>query len=295
MTQLIVNADDFGLTEGVNRGIVQSHAGGIVTSTTLLANGAAFRSAVEMSREAPRLAVGVHLNLTQGSPVSSPQTVAALVNARGEFHFTPGQLWKALATRQIPARQIEEELGAQVSKVLEAGIKPTHLDGHMHVHLLPKISEVVVRIARRFGIAGVRCPVEQSSEILRGLRNTSENRIGQFKRGGIAFAVSFFARRLKKKLGREGLLCPSHFWGVTRTGFLDTAVLLAILRSLPDGSSELCCHPGYWSTALEQAGGELTLQREVEMQALVSSEVKSLIEAKAIRLATYADLSDPAR
>ena len=288
MKQLIVNADDFGLTEGVNRGIVEAHADGIVTSTTILANGAAFEAAVAMSRKLPSLAIGVHLNLTQGPPVAPPESVQALIDARGELHLSPSQLWRAIAMRRVPALQIETELRAQVKKVLAAGLTPTHLDGHMHVHLFPVVSDAAIQIAGEFGMRAVRCPLERTR--LKGLGKGLE----EIKRGGIAFSVSQLARRLRSKLEKAGLAYPSHFFGTRQTGSLDRESLLEILESLPDGTSELCCHPGYSNADLEKAGGELTFQREDELLALTSVEAKALIHSRAIRLTTYRALAQPA-
>ena len=160
MKQLIVNADDFGLTNQVNRGILEAHRHGIVTSATLMANGEAFESAVEIARHAPDLGVGIHLNLTQGIPVSPAHTIRTLVDKRGRLYLSPGRLWRGVVTRQVSLDDIHTELRAQIAKVRRAGISPTHLDGHKHVHVLPGISKVVIRLAGDFGIRSVRSPVD---------------------------------------------------------------------------------------------------------------------------------------
>src|SRR5262245_60514883 len=140
MKELIVNADDFGLTQQVNRGILDAHHDGIVTSTTLLANGGSFDEAVSMSRQAPQLGVGVHLNLSEGNPVSRASEIPSLVDSRGALHLTPGRLWAGIVKRKVSLSDVERELLAQVRKVIRAGISPTHLDGHKHVHVLPGVS-----------------------------------------------------------------------------------------------------------------------------------------------------------
>ena len=122
MIQLVVNADDFGLTQSVNAGIVEAHGHGILTSTTLLANGAAFDGAVEAARNARGLGVGVHLNLTEGRPVSNPRDVPSLVNAGGELYGGPGGVMRRLLVGQMRLEEVEREFAAQIEKVRRAGI-----------------------------------------------------------------------------------------------------------------------------------------------------------------------------
>lgn len=160
MRLLVVNADDFGLTESVNRGILEAHTRGILTSTTILANGAAFDSAAALARQAPDLGVGVHLNLTEGRPVASPAEVSSLLNEHGRFLRSAAALMRKVLTGRLRADEIERELSAQIEKVQRADIRVTHLDGHKHVHMLPGILPVVLRVAQRYGIPAMRWAVE---------------------------------------------------------------------------------------------------------------------------------------
>src|SRR5262245_42987845 len=151
MKRLIVNADDFGLSEGINRAVVLGHRQGIVTSATLMANGGAFATAVEMARTAGSLGIGVHLNLTEGAPVSTPSAIPGLVDARGLFAHTVEQLgWKVLRGT-LRLLDIEREFRAQIEKVLAAGVAVTHLDSHKHVHLIPALCHMVLRLATEYG------------------------------------------------------------------------------------------------------------------------------------------------
>jgi len=160
---LIVNADDLGWTEGVNRGILESFNHGIVTSTSLLANGAAFAGAVQAARSAPGLAVGVHLNLTDGPPLANREAVASLLNNAGEFASSPESLLLRRARRSLLLEDVESEWDAQIQKVRNAGISPTHLDGHKHVHMLPGLFEVALKLAKRHQIGAIRVSLEASS------------------------------------------------------------------------------------------------------------------------------------
>jgi hopanoid biosynthesis associated protein HpnK len=291
MKQLIVNADDFGLTEAVNAGIIQAHAEGIVTSTTIMATGAAFDAAVSASRHAPRLGVGVHLNLTEGPPLSPPRSIPTLVDANGRLHLNPGRLLRALAARQVSLTEIEAELRCQIAKVFAAGIRPTHLDGHKHMHLLPGVSEIVIRLAREFTIPSIRCPQEcmPSLRMLRRRRNSRTEVVKQFL---VARVVSAFAQRFTRQLAEAGLLRAAYFYGLSQTGFLQAQEVIDILTCLPDGVSELMCHPGYVDGDLVNSGTRLLTEREIEIQALTAPMVKRLVADQGIVLISYQQLEE---
>ena len=289
MRQLIVNADDFGLTRAVSSGIIDAHRDGIVTSTTLMANGVAFEAAVSMSRRAPRLGVGVHLNLTSGEPVSDALAIPSLVDRKGRLHLTPGRLLRALVARQVNLFDVESELRRQIAKVLRAGIVPTHLDGHKHVHVLPGVSDIVIRLAKEFSIPSVRCPREVPPALPTSLRSGKFRNaaIKQYVVGRIVFR---FASAFQEKLGKAGILFPAHFYGLSQTGFLHTQSILDILGSLPDGVSELMCHPGYVDADLLRAGTRLLGQRQVEIEALTAAPVRKLVADREIQLMNYGQL-----
>ena len=295
MRQLIVNADDFGLTEQVSRGILDAHREGIVTSATLMANGGAFDAAVSMSRRAPRLGIGVHLNLTEGEPVSPVLRIPSLVDRSGRLHSTPGRLLQALVRRQVSLADVETELRAQINKVFRAGISPTHLDGHKHVHILPGVSEIVIRLAQEFSIPSVRCPQEEAPAFASLLRAGRNSGVAAAKQYVVGRAVSRFARGFKLKLAEAGLLFPAHFHGLTQTGFLDARSIQSILDDLPEGISELMCHPGYADARLVETGTRLLAQREIEVQALKAFHVRKLLVDRGIRLASYRELGVPAQ
>jgi chitin disaccharide deacetylase len=286
--RLIVNADDFGMTEGVNRGILDSHQHGIVTSTTLLATGAAFESAVAGAREHPRLGIGVHLNLSEGHPVSPPSKILSLVNSQGHLHLTPGKLCFAILTGRARMSEIEAELRAQITKVMNAGIIPTHVDGHMHVHVLPGVSNAVVKVAQEFQIPAVRCPVEPTT----ALRATKARNESLSKRRLISLAVSANALRLRRMVQSAGLACPARFYGIFATGYLDTQAIAQILQFLPNTADpcELMCHPGYIDAALADTGGDLQQQRETERAALTSPDTLRELSSNGISLVTYREL-----
>src|SRR5215471_3631297 len=265
MKQLIVNADDFGLTKRVSEAIVEAHRHGIVTSTTLMANGAAFEAAVASSRQMPRLGIGAHLNLSEGMPVSPALRIPSLVNDRGRLYLTPGRLWKAIVRRRVSLADVETELRAQIAKIKRAGILPTHFDGHKHVHILPGVSDIVIRLAREFSVSSVRCPLEEPPRLFDISDSQRTSRVSVLKQFLVGRGVSALARRLRQKLAEAELACPTHFYGISETGFLDSRGILEVLRQLPEGTSELMCHPGYVDAELARTGTRLLGEREIEV------------------------------
>ena len=293
MKQLIVNADDFGLTEQVSRGILHAYREGIVTSTTLMANGGGFDAAVSISRRAPHLGVGVHLNLTEGVPVSPALRIPSLVDHNGQLHLSPGRLLQALVTREVDLADVETELWWQIWKVFDAGISPTHLDGHKHIHVLPGISDIVIRLAKEFSIRSIRCPLEVATKLSK-MQGNGASRSATVKQYFVARTVSTFAQRFKKKLAKAGLLSPARFYGLSQTGFLDARSIQEILRGLPEGVSELMCHPGYLDADLAKTGTRLLVQREIEIRGLTALPVRSFVTGHGIQLVSYERVEAPA-
>jgi predicted glycoside hydrolase/deacetylase ChbG (UPF0249 family) len=289
MRQLIVNADDFGLTEQVSRGILDAHREGIVTSTTLMANGRGFDAAVSIGRREYGLGIGVHLNLTEGLPVSPAANISTLVNRQGRLHLNPRRLLQGIMTRQVNLAEVEMELWRQITKVLAADILPTHLDGHKHVHILPGVGDIVIRLAQEFSIPSIRCPSEAALRIPASRQSRSSWTMAA-KQYLVGRTVSVFARRFQEKLAKGGLCSPAHFYGLSQTGFLDALDILQILAGLPEGTSELMCHPGYLDADLAKTGTRLLAERETEVRALTAHEVKRLVADRGIQLISYRQL-----
>ncbi len=244
---LIVNADDFGLARDVNLGIVEAHTCGILTAATLMATGAAFAHAAELARANPTLDVGCHLSLVNASSALPPH---------GPLPSTVPRLAAAVALGRV---RVLEELRAQVRKLLDAGLAPSHLDTHKHTLLLPQVAEAVARISEESGIRWVRRPL----------------------------AVPVLGARLRRALRRRGCRLTDRFVGLRQTGRLDVASLIRLLRSLPAGLTELMCHPGILGAELRAAPTRLKESRQRELEALTSPEVKRAVEECAIRLVNY--------
>jgi hopanoid biosynthesis associated protein HpnK len=290
MRKLIVNADDFGLTAKINQAIIDGHCYGLISSTSLLANGEAFESALALSRQAPRLGVGVHLNLTEGKPVAPASRIPSLVNGQGFFARKPASLWRAMILGRVTTVDIEKELRAQIEKVLAAGIVATHLDSHKHVHALPVLGRMGIRFARQYGIPAVRCVAERWSALSCLLGRFPHAKMTIFRQLLNSCMLAVVSRGWSRQLRRTGVACAEHFYGLTPTGFLDEELLREILCHLEDGTSELMCHPGFVDKALRQTPTRLLEQREMEYQALTRPGIKLLAKDLGIQLVNYGDL-----
>jgi chitin disaccharide deacetylase len=291
---LIVNADDLGWAEGVNRGIAEAHRNGIVTSASLLANGAAFASAVELARTTPALGVGVHLNLSDGKPVSPIEKVSSIVTDQGVFAGGAEALLLRVARRNLRLQEVEREWESQIQKVSDAGIHPTHLDGHKHIHMLPGLFEITVRLAKRHGIGAVRVSHEAST--LRSALSSGEthNSGTVMKQGVQARVLKLLARDARALAERAGIATTDYFCGIAQTGELTIEGMKHLLLNLPEGTTEVMCHPGYMDEELEKSATRLQDSRPVEVEILTHVEVRNLVASQGIRLIDYAFLAQKA-
>jgi len=270
--QLVVNADDFGFTRDVNQGIVEAHRQGILTATTLMANGDAFDDAVRLARENPGLDVGAHLVLIGGVALS----------VRGnKLPPTVPRLLAAIASRRI---HIYDELAAQVRRILDAGLALTHLDTHKHTHLAPPVLDAVARVAEEFGIRWVRRPFDLPLTAARG-------GAPWFKRA-ISGSLGVQRARFHRVLARHQCRTTDHFAGFQITGRFRTPELVALIRALPEGSTELMCHPGRATGELRRAHTRLKESREQELAALIAPETRRALAESGVELVNYGTLED---
>ena len=287
MKNLIVNADDLGWTEGVNRGIVEAHRRGLVTSTSLLANGRAFESALAAAISNPQLGIGVHLNLSDGPPSAPADEVRGLLNEAGELEEGPESLLLRIASRSLALEEVEQEWDAQIGKVRATGIEPTHLDGHKHVQMLPGLFEIALRLAKKHGIRAIRVAHEEST--LRSvLSSAGEQKAAVvFKQGVQARGLKLLAPDAREMAERAGIATADYFCGIAQTGVLTREGVEKLLGSLPDGTTELMCHPGYADEELRKTGTRLQESRQTELQILTDGSVRKLVATRGIRLISY--------
>jgi len=284
---LIVNADDLGWTDGVNRGILEAFHHGIATSTSLLANGAAFAGGVEAARSAPGLGVGVHLNLSDGPPLADREIVTTLLNNDGEFAGGPESLLLRRARGGLLLAEVETEWDAQIQKVRDAGIAPTHLDGHKHVHMLPGLFEIALRLAKRHDIGAIRVSLEAST-LRVALSSGSKQHAGVVMKQGVqARGLKLLARDAREQAERAGISTADYFCGIAQTGELTREGVEQFVKSLPDGTTELMCHPGYADAALQESPTRLQDSRQTELQILTDTGIRNLVASLGIRLIDY--------
>lgn len=284
---LIVNADDLGWTEGVNRGIAEAHRKGLVTSTSLLANGRAFASALQVVAANPALGVGVHLNLSDGPPSASPSEVGGLLNEAGCFEDGPESLLLRIASRSLPLDEVEHEWDAQIEKIRDAGIQPTHVDGHKHVQMLPGLFDIALRLAKKHGIRAIRVSHEESK--LRTVLASGAERSTSvlLKQGVQARGLKLLARDARETADRAGLATTDYFCGIAQTGVLTHEGVAGLLKALPEGTTELMCHPGYADDELRATSTRLQQSRQVELEILTDASIRKLVASQGIRLISY--------
>jgi predicted glycoside hydrolase/deacetylase ChbG (UPF0249 family) len=264
---LAVNADDFGFTRDVNAGIVEAHLHGILTSTTLMANGAEFEDAVRLAREHPTLDVGVHFVLVGGQSLLHP--------ARA-FPGTVAELIRAMALRRI---HVYDELRAQIIKVVEAGLRPTHVDTHKHTHLLPPVLDAVARLSEEFGVHWVRRPFD--------LPLTGAPDDVPWKTRAVSRAFGFVRGQFHRALASHHCATTDCFAGFQLTGRFGPQSVVHLLDHLPAGTTEFMVHPGFCTAELRAARTRLKESREQELRALLHPDVLAAVRRNAIQLTGY--------
>lgn len=251
--QLIVTADDFNLSAGVSRGIIAAHQHGIVTETSVMVNLGDLQHAAAMLAAAPRLASGLHLNITRGGPVAPPNAVAELLGPDGQFFGSP----QALPAR-LRSATVQAEFQAQLERFVRVfGHLPQHLDTHHHVHQHPVVCEVLLDLA-----VALKLPVRSIDP------------------------------QMRHTMTARGIGSPAHFLGdAGDEPYWTTTRLLSTLQTLSPGVTELMCHPGYFDDAI--AYSRYGQQRDVERQALCAPEVAARLWEQGVELVTYAAVLPP--
>jgi chitin disaccharide deacetylase len=292
MKNLIVNADDLGWTTGVNRGIAEAHRNGIVTSSSLLANGPAFDDGVNVARALPALGVGIHLNLSDGAPLSGAKNVPSLVDEHGKLSSGPEQLLLKLARRKLKLTDVEREWEAQIAKIHAAGVSPTHLDGHKHVHMLPGLFPIALKLARKHSIAAIRISNE-ASPLRSALSAKSGRNSGVILKQGVqARGLKLLARDAHKLADKAGIEAADYFCGISQTGVMTREGVLNLLESLPEGTTELMCHPGHVDEDLAQSPTRLQDSRATELEILTDTAVRKSVASHGIRLINYSQIAN---
>ena len=282
MRRLIVNADDFGLTSGVNRGIIEAHQKGLVTSTTLMACGQKFSEAAELARAISKLSIGCHVVLVDGTPCSDPSHVPSLLSPRspGRFRDRLASFAVRAAARQLDPGQIEAEVTAQIQKLQSSGITVSHLDSHKHTHMFPVVLKGLLRAAKRLGVRAIRNPFEP-------LVFASA---GSWKRQFQLRMLSGFRASFQKALAEAEVVTPDGCIGIAATGGLTAETFRSLIEHLPEGTWEFVSHPGYNDAELEGISTRLRGSREKELAILTSAEARQVLQTEGVELISFGDL-----
>jgi chitin disaccharide deacetylase len=288
--RLIVNADDFGLTAGVNRAIVEANTNGIVTSSTLMANGRAFDDAISLARETPQLDVGCHLVLIDGEPVLDAarlSTITSLDSGSARFRDSLKSFAARALTGTLNPNEIEAEASAQIRKIQSAGISVSHVDSHKHTHLFPAVLRPILRAARSCGVRGIRNPFGPRRPLRFGelvMRPNLWTRYAEVR------TLRTLARKFRDAATREGVATPDGTFGIVVTGALDEKLFRSITAIIPEGTWEFVCHPGHNDADLQRAHTRLRASREIELRLLTMPEAKEILENEGIALISYREL-----
>jgi hopanoid biosynthesis associated protein HpnK len=284
--RLIVNADDFGLTYGVNRAIVEAHEHGIVTAATLMANGDALPHALQLASTEPRLSVGCHVVLVDGSPVADASQVSSLLvgNKIPRFRTAISDFaWHCMRGRLV-ASEIEIEATAQIRKLQDSGIAISHLDTHKHTHLFPQVLRPLLQAAKKCGVRAIRNPAEPIALARVATKPALWKRWAQVR------VLNRLASQFRNAVRDAGMVSPDGTLGIVITGVMDERLLQAIIERIPEGTWELVSHPGYNDDDLARIDTRLGESRVRELELLKSPAVRQELEKHEIQLISYRDL-----
>ena len=290
MKRLILNADDFGMTAGINRAVAEAQQRGALTSATMIANGGAVEEAVKLAHSLPQLAVGCHVVLMHGAPLSPPEQVPSLLAEDGSFQRTFGRFAQAAIAGRFSAADIENEVRAQIERLRGAGLAVTHLDTHKHAHVFPAVFRPLLRAARESGVRAVRNPFEP--EFSSGLMleaGTARRQPRGILRYVAVRGFGLFASVFREAAREEGIRTPQGTLGIALTAHWERAVIERMISRIPDGTWELICHPAYPDEAFHRfsKAGNAGL---AELEALTASWFREALGRAGIELISYAEL-----
>ncbi len=289
MRALIVHSDDFGLSPQVNRGVVRAHREGVLTSASLLPNGPAFDEATRAAHALPGLGVGIEWNLVRGRPLCAPDRVRSLIGRGGCF---PGEAGRVLARGllgRLDPEHVARELEAQLARVRDAGIAPTHVCGEKHGHLFPGVAEVAARVAARSGLKAYRSIVPFSPA--RRVESSPAER-GSLAGRARAEIVTACARAARRHYAVAGLVGPDGFFGLARTGEVDAALVEEAARAIGEGVHELMTHVGETGSEVSTDWGRYRIDgaRPRELEVLCAPGLRERIASAGVTLVHFGQL-----
>ena len=286
---MIVTADDFGLASQVNEAIEAAHRQGVLTATSLMVGGAAAPDAVRRARLMPSLKVGLHLVLLEGRPVAPAAAIPDLVDATGCFRQDMVATSVAIFVNPKVRRQVAAEIAAQFERFQATGLALDHVDAHKHFHVHPTIAALICSIGPRYGMRALRAPLEPPSILSRAATARAQTRASrQHNRSTVPVMLTRrFASRLQARVRAQGFKTADQVFGLAWSGAINDARLAALIAHLPDGLTEIYCHPATTDTFAGSAPG---YRYRDELDALCAPGVAAAIKAHDVRLTTYSAL-----
>ncbi len=279
--QIIINADDFGLCQSVNKAVAQAHTDGVLTSATVMANMPAAREAIDIAKKLPNLGVGVHLNIFEGHALSTDKLVHCLLDSKGQFALSPSKLaLLSLGTSTIK-NAVRIEFAAQIQWAIDNGLRPTHIDSHKHIHSFPVIFPMVCELAGQFGISAIRFTYEPGKVCQTPWPLPGK---GGRKR---AWLIRHMARI--NRLQNSSFLKTKAVLGIAHTGKVDVDFFKAVTLYNSTEIVEVMTHPGYID-GLYADRTRLIEQRKLELDALCSDKTRQYFKAAEIELIHYGQL-----
>ena len=279
MKRLIVTADDFGAAHEVNDAVEAAHREGILSAASLMVTAPAAADAIARARRLPRLRVGLHLVLTEGRPLLPASALGHLVDGDGVFRTNLATLGTVIACSNAARRQVAAEMSAQFAAFRDSGLTLDHCNAHQHFHLHPVVAELIVTIGRSFGLRAVRLPLEPA-RLLRTVERGAS-------RASVLVTLPF-ARRLRRRLRAAGLIAPDRVLGLRWSGQMTRGRLLALIRNLPEGLTEIYLHPATGSFA----GAAPGYRYREELEALLDPEVVAACREPSLQLGGFGDFAD---
>jgi hopanoid biosynthesis associated protein HpnK len=276
--QLIINADDFGSSRGVNSAVIQAHQHGVLTSTSLMVGGRATDEAVVLARANPNLSVGLHLVMVDGMATLPHKNIPHLVDEEGSFPADPAVIGLQLVMNRAARQELAQELAAQFERFADTGLPLSHVDSHMHFHVHPVVLNLIIPLAQQYGAKGFRLPHDDLSLALSYDRQRAAQKVGW------AFVFGIFQRLYKRRLRASELVIPKRVYGLMQSGDMNETYVVKLLQNIDVNLAELYFHPDA-NPATQILGpnpGDLTT--------LLSPKVRQAIESQNITLTNYANL-----
>lgn len=296
--RVIITGDDFGLAEPVNEAVERAHREGVLTTTSLLIGSARAPDAISRARRNPALSVGLHLAVCEGIPILPREQIPDLVDGRGELL---GPIRAALTFFLLPRSkaQLEREIRAQFAAFEATGLALDHVNGHNNMHMHPVVLPILIRVAREYRVRAVRLSFEPLLASARAGRWRGSLAAGEYRRPRSPFWLRFsqwcamapWGRYVKWRYQRAGFLVNDYLFGIYECGGMDLDMLVGVVKNLPEGLSEIHCHPATRGCA-ELQGLMPDYQQQAELAALISPLLRETLSACGVQcLNGFSELS----